>query len=345
MTLRTPRTARPGSGRRTRIIRAGFGPIGIAAAAAAVAALALAGSGGPGATTADAAHSGCPRPYSDRSPWNTPVGDARVDPRSAFHVAALTGTLTSDPTQYTYPVYAVTRATPRRTVTVSGWFSNVVAGGRTLANHRRATVRLPIPARAAAAAGSDAQIVLINHATGDEWGASHFRRTGGRFTAWNVYHYNTRWSGVPPRAAGGGSFANRGAGVTYLAGLIRPCEIAAGRIDHALAFAYDSPRGDFVRPATKSDGASRDPRDLPEGARLQLNPAITPAAIRRWGCTGACFTIARALQTYGMYVIDNSGRPKVMAEYGGTARWRGRITAKTVSPIPLSAFRYVAPPG
>ena len=293
---------------------------------------------------AAAAHDGCARPYAATSPWNTPVGGAPRHPRSAFHVGALTGALSSDPNQYTYPVYGVTAATPLQTVTVSGWFSNVTDGGRRLVNQRGGTVRLPVPPGAAPAPGSDAQIILVDHATGDEWGASRFARTAGGYRAWNVYHYNVAWSGVPPSAANGGSFANRGAGVPYLAGLIRPCEIAAGRIDHALAFAYDAPRGDFVTPATKSDGASNDPRDLPEGARLQLNPDLTPAQIGAWGCGGACLTIARALQEYGMYVIDNSGRPKLIAEFDGTARWDGTITSRTVGPIPLTAFRYVAGP-
>lgn len=300
------------------------------------------GAGGP--AVAVAAHDGCARPYAATSPWNTPVGGAQPHRQSAFHIGALTGTLSSDPTQYTYPVYAVSTTTPRQTVRVSGWYSNVTDGGRTLVNQRSGSVSLPVPPGAAAAAGSDAQIILVDHVTGDEWGASHFTRTAGGFRAWNVYHYNVRWSGVPPRAANGGTFANRGAGVPYLAGLIRPCEIAAGRIDHALAFAYDSPRGDFVAPATKSDGGSSDPRDLPEGARLQLNPAVTPAQIRGWGCVGVCFTIARALQDYGMYVIDNSGRPKIIAEFGATAGWNGALTSRTVNPIPLSAFRYIAGP-
>ncbi len=295
-------------------------------------------------SVAKAAHDGCPRPYSDTSPWNTPIGRAAPHKRSGFHIRALTGTLSSDPNQYTYPVYAVSATTPRRSVRISGYFSNVTDGGRKLVNQRGGSVSLPIPAGAAAATGNDAQIILIDHTTGDEWGASHFTRTAGGYRAWNVYHYNTRWSGVPPRAANGGSFANRGAGVPYLAGLVRPCEIAAGRIDHALAFAYDAPRGSFVAPATKSDGGSDDPRDLPEGARLQLDPKITPAQIRRWGCAGACFTIARALQKYGMYVIDNSGRPKLIAEFGGTARWGGVLNSRTVGPIPLSRFRYVTGP-
>ena len=84
---------------------------------------------------------------------------------------------------------------------------------------------------------------------------------------------------------------------------------------------------------------------LPEGTRLQLDPALGAARIRSWGCRGACLVVARALQRYGMYVIDNSGRPKVLFEYDGTAHWRGVIRAGTVTPIPLGAFRVLASGG
>jgi hypothetical protein len=51
--------------------------------------------------------------------------------------------------------------------------------------------------------------------------------------------------------------------------------------------------------------------------------------------------VARALQRYGMYLIDASGREKLMFEYESTARWNGLVTSKTVSRIPLSRFRWV----
>ena len=60
---------------------------------------------------------------------------------------------------------------------------------------------------------------------------------------------------------------------------------------------------------------------------------------------GPCLTVAHALQVYGMYVIDNSGREKVMMEYEGTAHWNGVVDASTPSPIPLSAFKLLDLPG
>jgi hypothetical protein len=148
---------------------------------------------------------------------------------------------------------------------------------------------------------------------------------------------------VPPPSENGNPFGSRGAGVPYLAGLVRPCEIARGRIDHALAFAYDYPSRRHVFPATKSDGIGSARTDLPEGSRLQLDPTLGADEIGAWGCDGPCLVIARALQRYGMYVIDNAGRPKVMLEYEGTAAWDGRVDDDTVSPIPFSAFRVIAP--
>jgi hypothetical protein len=291
-----------------------------------------AGSSGAGAAAAN-----CRRPYSPRSPWNTPI---RNGARYADGLP-VPGPLTSDPTQYTYPVYGVDAQTPRRTLHVEGTYSDVTDGGRRLALAHDVALTLPLPDGLKAASGSDAQVVLVDRDTGDEWGAWQLRARGNGFSAENAYHYNVRWSGVPPRTSDGRAFGSRGAGVPYLAGLVRPCEIARGRIDHALAFAYDSPSPQHVYPATKSDGSGSGPGSLPEGTRLQLDPSLSGARIRSWGCTRACLVVARALQRYGMFVIDASGRPKVMFEYVGTAHWRGVVHASTVSPIPLRALRVV----
>jgi hypothetical protein len=284
---------------------------------------------------AEAAPAHCDRPYADSSPWNVPIGrKPNYDSRSRTYVANLGERLSSDPKQYTYPVYEVPPGTPRERVSLSGLYSNVTAGGRRLDRQSDAAIDLPIPNGARASAGSDSSIVIVDRRTGDEWGIWRLKRESGGWSGTNGYHYSIRWSAVPPSG-----FGSRGSGIPYLAGLVRPCEIKRGRIDHALAFAYDFPTGDFVYPATKSDGKGSPSSDVPEGARLQLNPSLSARRIRSWGCTGACLTIARALQRYGMYVIDNSGRPKIMLEDEGTARWRGAVSSKTVEPIPLNAFR------
>lgn len=282
----------------------------------------------------------CTRPYSDASPWNTPIAaGAAYESDSQARVNAIGGNLSSDPSQYTYPVYYATSSTPIRPVKVSGWLSRSSANGATFGNIESPTVQVRVPAGAQPAAGSDAQVIIIDLTTGDEWGFYNFAAAAdGSLTAANGYRYATQGSAAPVHPRGNG-FAARGAGIPYLAGLVRPCEIERGLIEHALAFAYDAPNGTFVYPASKSDGNGTGALTLPEGARLQLDPQLSEAAIRAWGCQGACLTIARALQTYGMYVVDNSGQAKVMMEFGRTAKWNGRVTAKTAAPIPLSAFK------
>ena len=236
----------------------------------------------------------CTPPYQASSPWNTPIGVAPVyESNTAARVNAIGGNLSSDPTQFTYPVYYATASTQTREVQLSGWFSRANADGTTFTNHENATVQVPVPPGAAPASGGDAQVIIIDRSTGKEWGFFNFSAgPGNTFTAANGYGYTVNGSATPVHAHGNG-FVARGAGVPYLAGLVRKCEIQAGSIGHALAFAYDAPGPDFVFPATKSDGPGTGPLTLPEGARLQLDPALTTAQINNaWGCSGACLTIA-----------------------------------------------------
>jgi hypothetical protein len=290
------------------------------------------------------------RPYSARSPWNRRIGrNPDVHPRSAAGVAAIESrVITSDPSQYTYPVYFVNGRSPVRSVRLDGVFSDV-RGTRLRDSSLRfltgdPTARVPLGDNFRAAAGSDSQLVLVNPRTGDEWGFWRLERNGsGGWSATNGYHYNVFWDGVPPRT-NGQAFGSRGAGVPYLAGLVRPFEIRRGRIEHALAFAFSSPSREHVYPASKSDGASSDPDSLPEGARLQLNPGLSRAELRARGCGRAALVIAKAMQRYGMYVVDNSGSSKIMLEATATAgrAWADLgVSRSTPSCIPLGAMRWV----
>jgi hypothetical protein len=138
------------------------------------------------------------------------------------------------------------------------------------------------------------------------------------------------------------SYTSRGAGVPYLAGLIRPWEIAQGRIDHALAFAYALTRSTrCVWPASKTDGTTNRDDAIPQGARLQLDPALDVNTIPGLSPVGR--VIARALQEYGAYVIDTSGSNKIYAEDRLTAAWAD-LTATTVSAIPVERLRVLALP-
>jgi hypothetical protein len=277
------------------------------------------------------------RPYSDDSPWNTPLDDdIAVHPRSAELIERIGDELTSDTSQYTLPVYEVDGDTPRAPVRVVHLFSDVVDDGTAVDRRQEATVEVPIPEGAVAAAGTDAQIVILDTDTGEEWGFWQLEPEGDGYVATNGYRYHLGWNGVPPDG-----FGSRGAGVTYLAGLIRPESIEAGRIEHAIAFAYPTPSPEHVFPATKSDGGGDADIDLPEGARLRLDPSLTEDELAELGLDDQGLMIARALQEYGMILIDVAGRPKIYAEYEETAGWDGAITEDTVRALPLDRFEVV----
>jgi hypothetical protein len=315
---------------------------GAAALALAFVTLTLGASPAPGALTGEDAGAADRRPYSDASPWNVPIpANPALDPDSDDIIAAFSAsrTLTSDPTQYTYPLYEVPSGTALRSVHVQNLYSDVVSETE-LRRVSGPTVQVPIPADAQAAAGTDAQVIIVDWATGDEWGFWQLRKdSSGNFVATNGYHYDVDYSGVPPRDASGRPFGSRGAGVPYFTGLVRPWEVAQGRIDHALAIAYDYPSPEWIYPASKSDGKNTTIDAVPEGTRFQLDPSFDVSTLS----DPVARMVARALQEYGAYVIDNSGSTKVMFEYEGTADWGGQVTRSTVSKIPLSRFRVLGP--
>jgi len=138
--------------------------------------------------------------------------------------------------------------------------------------------------------------------------------TGSRceFDFWQARKSNGSWAASWANRIsldGSGVFArglsSRGSGFAFLGGVIWPDELVSGRIEHALVFNYPFTKaGGPVAPATESDGESTAADAIPEGARLQLDPALDLT-----GLTLAPYerTIARAMQEFGLLLVDNGG--------------------------------------
>lgn len=108
------------------------------------------------------------------------------------------------------------------------------------------------------------------------------------------------------------------AGLSLLAGLVTPEELASGHIDHALVFSVPGIKaGPPVFPAwmnvAVADSTSKQ-NVLSEAAKIQLDPKVDISNL-----TGAEKVIAKALQTYGAYLRDNGGTFAIMGET--TSRW------------------------
>jgi hypothetical protein len=291
------------------------------------------------------------RPYAASSPWNTPISATpTIDTRTPAYQKVLTATgqtLTSDVDQYTIGLYCVTPDAPRTSVQFTGYYSDYTSGTRLGHGSAPTVTNLPIPTSITPPPGTDGQIVIWDQNAGVEYGFWQFTWTNGHATATNGYAIRTDTTSTGRFADG---LAGRGAGLPYLAGLVRPTELTTGHIDHALAFAYPFPGHDFTFPASKSDGKGTTGTDLPEGTRLQLDPTLTTTDLTNLGVKPAALPIARALQQYGMYLVDNSGSAKIYLQDRTSAGWDSttnppvtRTMNRTVlGAIPWTHFRAVS---
>ena len=103
---------------------------------------------------------------------------------------------------------------------------------------------------------------------------------------------------------------SRAAGVPAIAGLIMHDEVIAGKIKHKLAFAIRfAAFQEFVYPASWCDGIVLG--GIPEGAILQLDPGLD---LGQFHLSPGELVVARALQEYGMVLVDMAEGPPIYAE-------------------------------
>jgi hypothetical protein len=281
------------------------------------------------------------RPFSPDSPWNQRIAaDAPSDRNSQSLIDDLAsrGPWLVNLKDWSIPVYFVDAdKTPKHDVGDSR--PGVYGAGF---DFPRA---IPIPDDAVASPpfqeGSDNHLSIIDRQKGLEWGmwaavkdASGRWWTGlGALTDLNGTGVAAPWYDNPREFD---SHRGRASGFPLVAGLIFVEEIKAGRIDHALAFAYDHCRtGLFVPPASTAQVAQLDAvgsRGIPMGGRIQLDPS--------WDVEGSALTpagkiIARALQEYGAYCSDYAGANVLYGENSpaAIAAWNGVLAQHDLAAV------------
>ena len=193
---------------------------------------------------------------------------------------------------------AITASTPRYDVKFTKAWGSDPFGTSTVA----------IPKGTKLPGGADGQVAILDPIAGKAFGI------------WQA-KYNAKtdtWSG-----SWGGSTDLNGNGVDTLgsatatgisryAGVVTAAEFSAAvasntAINHALVFSTDIAASTFVGPAIKSDGINiaAVATPIPEGYRIQLDPTIDIDAIA--GMSAGEKVIAKTLQTYGAYVVDQGG--------------------------------------
>ena len=172
---------------------------------------------------------------------------------------------------------------------------------------------MPIPDGMPIPPGSDAHVAVVDPVRNTAYGLWQAARSD---TGWSA-----SWGAEVPLDGDGretAGSASTGSRLARLAGVVRTSEIAAREIPHALFFSTDmaAPASLLRYPASRSDGKNMAgvPLPIPEGARVQLDPAVDLDAIE--GITPFELTVGRALQVYGAYCGDNGGsRMTFLFEY------------------------------
>jgi hypothetical protein len=194
--------------------------------------------------------------------------------------------------------------------------------------------------------GSDHHLTVVDPSGTSEldmWLAAHDRQAD-RWTAGSRYVIPTTGWGAAC-VVGGRCGSAVAAGFAEMGGIIRPEEIAQGHIDHGLFITVPHARMDLVAcPATGTDGTDNDPAAIPEGARIQLDPAFDVES-QPWPAWEKI--IARAFQVYGAYVGDTGGSLAVRAEATlnrGYDAWSqaGTPSGPSLATIPWARFRVLS---
>jgi hypothetical protein len=282
-------------------------------------------------------------PYDRRALFNRPIGRAPTHPGSAPIVAELARMVSTKRVNASVdgevpPVYVARRSDPFYAVEVEG-----------------RTERFRVPRGAVAGSGFDHPLVILDPSHPDHgrhvelrvWQARvdhDARRIAGNGAG--LFHYNNDGLRLNPDASPSRSlpFAGwgTGSGLSYLAGLVRPGQVAAGRIEHAVRVSWGCQgfTDAFVAPAVRTDqGAARcggrrvAPRaKVDMGMRLRLDPSVNCRARRAPLLPGRAESmretrflriLCRALQDYGMVVLDGTEPDGLLVymEHRASADW------------------------
>lgn len=297
------------------------------------------------------------RPFAADSPWNTPIpADASVRAGSEPVLSYMAGQADNIrfSREYTIPVWVVSSREMRPVIVRSDRIFDRWDRDR----DGWSDVGVPIVPSMWGEPTSDGHICIIDPLRMVAWEMSRFSWSGEspQCTTFNIWDLTGSGHGDHNEGDRWQTRGGRGSGFPLIAGLVRPEEIDAGEIHHALVFTFSSCRmsasGDdmfLAPPACRGDGKSVGAQYPIEGMCFQLDPALTDADFDAWGLRPEARIVARALQTYGMYLSDRGGdwalQVQLLDEDPSVHRamWEDRHPGfySSIERIPTDAFRIV----
>jgi len=270
------------------------------------------------------------RPFNKTSIWNTKIPvDAKTDPQSAQLIDSLAlGAFYINMHDWSIPVYFVNSDTIPK-VNVINSRPGIYGKGFKEPNH--IPVLPSFIASPPVGDFSDNHLCIIDTNKMIEWDMWAARKN--KDSVWTTglgSITDLRSTGVEkPWFEQKNEFdahRSRAGGFPLIAGLIRPAEIKAGKIEHALVFAYQRGRSEFfIPPASTAQATINEMNNkfgIPMGGRIQLDPNIDVDSLK---LNRACKIIAKALQVYGAFNGDYAGATVLYADNSPSAlkEWEG----------------------
>ncbi|MEO5357036.1 MAG: hypothetical protein H7844_07040 [Nitrospirae bacterium YQR-1] len=298
------------------------------------------------------------RPFSDDSPWNIPIPhDAKTHPDSALIMKTIISEAKNIRIAKTYsiPVWVVdskkTALTKVRSTKIYDTWDKNRAG--------ISDVAIPVTREMWAEPTEDGHICIVDPAAGLSWEMSAFRwkkdEDTPRANTFNIWDLKATGVGTHKEGKRWQLIGGRGSGFPLIAGLIRPEELKAGEIRHALVFTFpknrkpDKGEAMFITPAARSDGKNKGVEYPVEGMLFQLDPSLAEKDFDSWGLNREGKIVAKALQKYGMYLGDNGGAMALQAQLlapdtdGNQSKWNDLFQGfnKNIEKIPTDKFRII----
>ena len=211
--------------------------------------------------------------------WNTPISNLPVDPHSAHYIAAIgaaaplhpdfgNGDWDGEPMGIPYNVVPASQ----RGVTISFEYSSESDAGP-----------YPIPPDATIEGGpastGDRHVLVVDAGSCTDyemWAA--YPEHGGK--SWQAGSGAVFPLGSDKLRPAGWTSADA-AGLPILPGLVRPDEVRAGTIDHAIRVTVPRTDNRYIWPA-RHEAGQPDPGDPPMGLRLRLRRAYPSGVSRAW---------------------------------------------------------------
>ena len=272
---------------------------------------------------------GCPVFPADNV-WHADVSTLPVHPRSAAWLTSASAATkrlhpdfgsSGDPAvPYGIPYHVVPSTHPKVTVTFD-YADESDPGPYPLGDDT--------PIEGGAGSGGDMHTVVVDKDTCTLYETWYTQQTASGWTAGSGAIWSLRSNAQRPD----GWTSADAAGLPILPGLLRPDEVAAGVVDHAIRFTVAKTDRSYVWPARHFASTVTDPNRPPMGARFRLKASYSTASF-----SPSARVVLTAMKKHGLLLADNGS--DWYFQGAASNAWPGTLISELKS-VPASAFEAV----